>query len=259
MVFLSKIRKIMQSKILKNYEEMSQVAAEEIIKSIKSNPKATLCFASGDTPKRTCEIFVERIKNEGIDISKCTFIGLDEWIGIPPENEGSCTYFLMSYLIKPLNLSPNQYHLFNSDESKSAEECRKIDEVINRNGGLDCILVGIGLNGHIGLNEPNIPFTNYCHVSELAQMTIDTGQKYFNSTTKLTKGITVGLQHLMEAKKAILIANGTKKAPIMKAVFEAEINNQIPATIMRTHDNGLILMDENASPFLSPSDGGQGC
>jgi galactosamine-6-phosphate isomerase len=237
----------MQTKTLKNYEKMSQAAAEEIIQSIKANPKATLCFASGDTPKRACQILVERIKGEQIDISNCQFIGLDEWIGITPENEGSCTYFLMNYLFKPLNLNPDQYHLFDSDESNSAVECLKMDEFIKKSGGLDCILVGIGLNGHIGFNEPNIPFTNYCHVAELDELTISVGQKYFNATTTLSKGITVGLQHLMEAKKAILIANGSKKAAIMKAVFESEISNQIPATIMRTHPNGLVLIDEEAA------------
>lgn len=240
----------MQTLILKDYEEMSQVAANEIIKTIRQKPNATLCFASGDTPKRTCQILAERILNENIDISNCQFIGLDEWIGIPPENEGSCTYFLMNYLFKTLNLSPNQYHLFNADETKSVEECKKMDDFINKSGGLDCILVGIGLNGHIGFNEPNIPFTNYCHVAELDELTVSVGQKYFNTATLLTKGITVGLQHLMEAKKAILIANGAKKATIMKAVYESEINNQIPATIMRTHPNGLILMDEAAADLV---------
>ncbi len=241
----------MQYKTLKNYEEMSQVAADAIIEIIKQKPTATLCFASGETPKLTCQILTERIIDEEIDVSKCTFIGLDEWIGISPENEGSCTYFLMNYLFKPLNLNSIQYHLFSSDIEKTQSECKKMDAIINNAGGLDCILVGIGLNGHIGFNEPNVPFTNYCHVAELDELTKSVGQKYFNTETSLSKGITVGLQHLMEAKKAILIANGSRKVEIMKAVFESEINNKIPATIMRQHPDGLILMDEDAAKLIA--------
>jgi galactosamine-6-phosphate isomerase len=240
----------MQVRILADYEAMSQAAAAEVIDSINQNPNALICFASGDTPKLTCKILTERILAEKIDISGCTFIGLDEWIGVPPDNAGSCNYFLTNSLFKPLNLAANQYHIFSADAAISATECARMDGIIAQAGGIDVIVVGIGLNGHIGFNEPGVSLQNRCHVIELDELTRSVGQKYFTEPTTLTHGITVGLQHLLEAKKAILIANGSKKAQIMQAVMASEVSESLPATIMHQHPNGFIMIDQAAAELL---------
>ena len=88
----------MQLNIYKDYETLSDHAATEIIKLVKSNPAAVLCLAAGDTPRRTYALTAQKAGNEKVDFGRCTFIGLDEWVGIPPTNEGSCHYFLQKNL-----------------------------------------------------------------------------------------------------------------------------------------------------------------
>ncbi len=241
----------MEIKVYKDYEILSEAVAQTMLDLVKEKPGAVICLASGHTPLLPCQDFVKKVKEENIDISKTTFLGLDEWVGVPPENEGSCHYFLYSTVFDPLGLKPNQLHVFDGMSNDLEGECKKMDDVIRNNGGIDLMIVGIGMNGHIGFNEPGVSFKNYSHVIGLDDTTLSVGQKYFSSATPLSKGITIGLQHLMEAKKVILIANGEKKSGIIKQSVEEKVSNQIPATILQTHPNSYIMIDKAAASQLS--------
>jgi galactosamine-6-phosphate isomerase len=240
----------MEIKIYNNYETLATATANAMIALIQQKPNATICLASGHTPLLPCQAFVKNVKEQNIDISKVTFLGLDEWVGVPPANEGSCHYFLYNTVFTPLNLKPNQIHVFDAMASDLTAECKKMDNTISTKGGIDLMIVGIGINGHIGFNEPGVSFTNYSHVIELDETTIQVGQKYFPAAITLSKGITIGLQHLMQSKQVILIANGEKKAAIIKQTVEQKVSNQIPATIMQTHANGIIMVDEAAASLI---------
>ena len=133
------------------------------------------------------------------------------------------------------------------------KECTDMDEFIRQRGGIDLMIVGVGRNGHIGFNEPGVRFEQYSHVVDLDETTQTVGQKYFREETTLTQGITLGLQHLMEARKAVLIANGNKKADVMRRAIEEEITTDMPASIMRKHPDGEIILDKEASSLLSPT------
>ncbi len=241
----------MQTKIYPNYETLSAAVAQIMFDTIKQKPTAVICLASGHTPLLPCQLFVKKANDEHLHISETTFIGLDEWVSVPPDNKGSCHYFLYSTVFNPLGLQAGQIHVFNALADDLSNECETMDEVIDNNGGIDLMIVGIGMNGHIGFNEPGVSFKNLSHVIDLDKTTIEVGQKYFPAATTLTKGITIGLQHLINAKQVLLIANGEKKAAIIKQTIEKEVSNKIPATIMQTHKNGIIMIDKEAASQLS--------
>jgi glucosamine-6-phosphate isomerase len=229
---------------------LAHAAAEIILKIVKENPAALICCASGETPLPTFKALIEVAKEEKADFSGIKFIALDEWIGIGPLNSGSCQYFLKNFLTDPLNLKPSQLHFFNALSSNLAAECLAADSFIRQHGGLDLILVGVGLNGHIGLNEPGVSPDLYSHVIELDPVTAQVGQKYFTESTPLTRGITLGLKHFSEAKKAIVMATGRKKSEVMKKVLTDPISPQLPATIVRTHPDGIVMLDQDAASLL---------
>ena len=243
----------MKLTIEKDYDAMSLRAARHVTELVKTKPDAVICIAAGDTPKLTCDLIAQIAKKENIDFSKCYFVSLDEWVGIPPKNEGSCQYFLRNYLFEPLNISEKNIHVFNALASDMEKECTDMDEFIRQHGGIDLMIVGVGRNGHIGFNEPGVRFEQYSHVVDLDETTQTVGQKYFREETTLTQGITLGLQHLMEARKAVLIANGNKKADVMRRAIEEEITTDMPASIMRKHPDGEIILDKEASSLLSPT------
>jgi glucosamine-6-phosphate isomerase len=242
---------IMEVSVYKNLETLSDAVANQLVNLVRQKPAAVICMASGESPRMTCRLFVEKVKANNLDMSKFCFIGLDEWVGIPPDNPGSCHYFFKTELFDHLTIPKENIYLLDGMATDLDAECRKMDEVIFQKGRIDLMIVGIGMNGHIGFNEPYISFDNYAHVAALDETTISVGQKYFQVATELQQGITLGLRHLQEAKKVLLIANGAKKAEVIQQAVNGKVDPSFPASIMQTHSNGFIMVDQEAAGQLS--------
>jgi len=240
----------MELKVFKNYDELSQRAADEVINLVKQKPDAVICFASGNTPLSTCQWIVKKAASEKIDFSKASFIGLDEWVGISPDNIGSCRFFFYENLFKPLHIADEQIFLFDALAKDLNNECKKMDNVIAEKQGIDLMIVGIGVNGHVGFNEPGVDFNLLSHVIDLHESTKSVGQKYFAGTTDLSQGITLGLAHLINAKKVILMANGKSKSEVIKQALKGSVTEEMPASIMQKHTSGFVFVDEEAGALL---------
>lgn len=241
----------MALRIFEHYENVSAAAAEEILKQVEKKPESVLCLAAGETPRLAYKMLAESARRHNVDFSRCTFVGLDEWIGIPPENEGSCAYFLEHNLFIPLGIERNQINLFDALTHDPQRECERMDTLIRTRGGIDLMLVGVGMNGHIGFNEPGAPEDLYSHVIDLDETTRSVGQKYFRQATLLHQGITLGLRHLLESRKALMVASGKKKADIIRRALQEPITTQVPASIIRKHPNGDTMLDKDAASALT--------
>jgi len=213
--------------------------------SQKTNP--LVCIASGHTPIGVFECLVKDVKEGKLDLSGCTFLSLDEWVGIDPKDPGSCLSMLKKDFFNQLDIKESQIVAFNVKADLEAE-CKRINDLIALNGGLDVMLVGLGTNGHIGMNEPGTSFELYAHVGELAEETKAVGQKYFTKATSLSNGVTLGLKHLKEAKLPIVMANGKKKSVIIQKILTTTSpTEQIPATIIHRIPQGYVMIDELAA------------
>ncbi|UFH55725.1 glucosamine-6-phosphate deaminase [Spirosoma sp. KNUC1025] len=233
-----------------DHDTLSQYTAEHIAALINRKPDALLCLASGDTPIETYHRFVALAQDERVDVSRCTFVGLDEWVGFGPDDAGSCSFYVFRDLFTPLKLRADQIHVFNAKADNLAAECARIDALIDARGGLDLLLVGMGMNGHIALNEPGTLFNLGCHVVELAESTKTVGQKYFTQETTLTQGITLGLRHLTQAHEVILMVSGAKKAPTLRDALKGPVSEQLPASILQNQPNAQVWIDEAAGSLL---------
>jgi len=234
----------------KDFDEMSRAAAGIIIDQVKRKPNSLICFPSGESPAGVFKYLIEDARNGKVDFSECYFVGLDEWVGMGKDDEGSCTNFLYEFFFTPMQISPERTFFFDARVADLDASCKAMDEFIKRHGPLDVMMVGIGMNGHIGLNEPGIDFNLYAHHSPLAQVTISVGQKYFKQQTPLHEGITLGLKHLQEAKIPLLIAVGAKKAGIISQALKNEVTNDLPASIFQTLPNAVVVLDESAASDL---------
>lgn len=234
------------------YNEMSLAAANKIVEQVNQKPRSLICLTSGDTPAGTYKILVKYINEDKVNFDNCYFVGLDEWVGMDKNDEGSCTHFLYESFFKPASIDPERMFVFDAKAADLDAACRAMNDFIKKHGPhLDIMLVGVGMNGHIGLNEPGADFDSYAHHSPLAQMTIDVGQKYFkNGATNLTEGISLGLKHLQESKMPMLLASGSKKAPIIKQALQGEVTNAVPASIFQTLELGYVMLDEDAASAL---------
>lgn len=240
----------METRIYASTKELDKAVAEEIIAVLQHKPDAVICLASGNSPKGACEAFVRMSGEEAIDTSQFFFIGLDEWVGVPPEMRGSCHYDFQERIFGPLNVDASRYHLFNAMADNLQRECEIMDEVIAAKAGIDLMIVGIGMNGHIGFNEPGTDFKLQAHVVALDEITATVGQKYFDQPMELKHGITLGFAHLLNAGKVLLLANGSAKAEVVQQAVEGPVGTAFPASVMQLHAQGMVMVDAEAGAKL---------
>ncbi len=241
----------MQLKIFPTYDALSLYAAEAMLAAAARKPHCLIGIVSGDSPRQAYDYFVEKALANNLDTSQLYFVEFDEWVGIPPDIMGSCYAFLRRHVFQPLQLPKHNYHVFDALNDDLPGECQRMNEFIAALGGIDLLIVGVGMNGHIGFNEPGVNFDNYAHVQLLEEVTLQVGQKYFQEFAELKYGITLGLRHLMEAKQVLMLADGSRKAAIMQQALEGKIGNEVPASIIRTHQNAEVLLEVEAAALLS--------
>ncbi|MGX6443861.1 glucosamine-6-phosphate deaminase [Neobacillus sp. K501] len=240
----------MEMNVLNNYEEMSKATAEFIIDYVDKKPDSLMCLAGGDTPLRTFDYLVEAEKNGRVNFSQCKFVSLDEWVGLGKSVKGSCQETLYHKFYDQISISPEQICFFNGLAEDFEAECKRMDHFIFTNGNIDLILLGIGLNGHLGFNEPNVNPKLYSHVVELDSITKEVSSKYFEEEVEVKQGISLGLQHIMESETVVLMANGAKKAEIIKETVEGEKTIKVPSSLLQDLSNVNIFLDKEAASLL---------
>ncbi len=187
-----------------------------------------------------------------MDISNWSFVGLDEWIGMNAGDEGSCRYHLNTQLFQPLQIAENKICFFNGRITEANKECEYIESFIRQHGGIDVSILGLGMNGHIGMNEPGTLPSLRSHVTALEPITQKTGQKYFKEQRQLTEGITLGLATIMESKHIILLVSGSHKAEIVQRLIKEKISEQLPGSLLRNHPGLKIYLDKAAAQLILP-------
>ncbi|MBF2641535.1 glucosamine-6-phosphate deaminase [Listeria seeligeri] len=234
--------------IKENPQIVAETISQKIIESVKEKPTSLICIAGGDTPLLTIEALIKANQAGEVDFSKTRFVGLDEWVGLGRETKGSCIQTLYDAFFDRLeNVSSDQICFFDGQTADFEAECARVDAFIEACGGIDFILLGIGLNGHIGFNEPFVPVDVNCHVVELDNVTKRVMSKYFDTDLPLTHGISLGMQQILTAKEIYLVATGEKKAEIVQQVIEKEPTVSIPATLVKQAIATLVLDEKAAS------------
>jgi glucosamine-6-phosphate deaminase len=240
----------MKQIIYNDYSELSVKTAEQIAAIITSKPDALLCFPAGETSVGTFKHLIELKKTGKISFKNCKIVGLDEWANIGEMKSENCFSFLKKHLFDHIDYSEKNLCFFEGESSDLKQECLKTDNFIKKNGPIDMILLGVGMNGHLGLNEPGTSFDLYSHIVDLDDTTKIVGQKYFSGKVKLTSGVTLGLRYIMEAKTVILQLNGAKKAEVAKRLIDSEISPAFPASAVKSHTNSFLLLDREAAKYF---------
>ena len=234
---------------VKNYDEMSKKAATLLAAQIIGNPDSVLGLATGSTPVGTYEYlskwYTERYLD--IDFSDVKVVNLDEYKGLPRDNEQSYYYFMQHNLFQHINIKPENTHIPNGLEEDEAKACRDYEDVIKSLGGVDMQLLGIGGNGHIGFNEPGDVFIKDCHCIQLTDATIEANSRFFANKDEVPKkAYTMGIGNIMDAKKILLLASGKNKADAISQLLSGEVKAGVPASVLQLHHDVTIIADEEA-------------
>ena len=231
----------------KDYDDMSRKAANIIGAQVVSKPNCVLGLATGSTPIGTYERLVEGYEQGDLDFSQVTSVNLDEYRGLPHDNDQSYYYFMNYHLFSHVNINKANTNLPDGTIEDSVEACAKYNAILNEFGGADIQLLGIGHNGHIGFNEPADTFELETHCVDLQESTIKANQRFFASYDDVPKqAYTMGIKNIMDAKMVLLVANGEGKADIVKEAFFGPVTPQVPASILQLHKNVVLVADEAA-------------
>ena len=231
---------------VETYEELSRKAAAIIAAQVISKPESVLGLATGSSPLGPYACLVKAYENKDLDFSKVTSVNLDEYVGLTGENDQSYRYFMNTNLFSKINIRKECTFVPNGCADDVKKECREYDERIESLGGIDIQLLGIGLDGHIGFNEPDEVFTKETHLVDLDPSTIEANARFFPSADDVPKqAVTMGMGGIMNAKKVLLIANGKNKEEIIKKAFFGPITPKIPASILQLHPDVTVIYSKN--------------
>jgi glucosamine-6-phosphate deaminase len=237
--------------IAKDYEDMSARAARIVAGQIYLKPNSVLGMATGSTPLLMYKELIRVHREVGLDFSEIVTFNLDEYLGLPKEDEQSYNYYMFQHFFNHINIKQENIYIPDGMMKDVEQECKQYDRDIQEKGGIDLQVLGIGNNGHIGFNEPDIKFEATTHKVKLDDETINANARFFATIEEVPRfAISMGIKTIMHAKKIVLLASGENKAEVIyRALFEG-ITPEIPASILQLHQDVTVIVEENAAQLL---------
>lgn len=231
----------------KDYRDMSRKAANIISAQIIMKPDCVLGLATGSTPVGAYEQLVEWYNKGDLDFAGVTTVNLDEYRGIAKEHPQSYYRFMQEKLFSKVNIRPERTFIPDGMEADAEKACRAYNEIIEKIGGIDMQLLGLGHNGHIGFNEPGTAFEAQTHLVELTESTKKANQRFFASDEDVPhQAYTMGIKTIMQAKKILMVVSGADKAGIVKEAFFGAITPKVQASVLQLHKDVILVADEAA-------------
>ncbi len=237
--------------IVSDYDALSVLAANKVAELIKARPHAVIGFATGSTPLGLYQRLIQMHKDEGLDFSGITTFNLDEYVGLPADHLQSYAYFMERHLFAHININHASVHLPDGMSSDIDGHCAWYEEQIEKAGGIDLQILGIGANGHLAFNEPGSSLGSRTRIKTLTTETVHSNARFFDATDQVPKyAITMGVGTIMESRKLLLLASGAGKADAIKATLEGPVTAMVPATIVQLHRDAHTVIDEMAASKL---------
>ena len=241
----------MRIMIAKDYASLSRAAADLVEEWARKTPDGLLSIPGGESPAGLAEEFCRRVREGRIDPAGLKFVQLDDWVGIGPEDEGSCSHFLRECLFGGMDKPFADTFTFDGTGPDIDGQLQAQDDFIRRYGPIGMQVLGIGMNGHLGFNEDGVDFSLRSHRMKLSGVTLKVQKKYFGGRDlPLTEGITMGIAQIMESRTVLVLASGEKKADIAAKAIAGPVSNQLPASVLLGHPDCVYLLDEAAASRL---------
>ena len=227
----------------RSYQEMSDLAASLVMEELVSKPDLLLCAATGGSPEGLYRELARTAGREKSLFNQLRVMKLDEWGGVPAYYPVTCEFFLKKKLLEPLGIPGDHYISFASDPEDPEEECRQIRSRLKKEGPIDLCILGLGRNGHLGLNEPGPGLEPYCHVASLSESSIQHSM-IASLDRKPRYGLTLGMQEILSSRKIIMLVSGKEKKQVAKQFLEKKITTSLPASFLWLHPRVECLVDQ---------------
>jgi glucosamine-6-phosphate deaminase len=219
---------------------------------LRTKPDLSLCLPTGTTPDRIYAEMARSARAGQASFARARVFVLDEFGGLAPDDPGRTRHTLQRNLIDAIDLPQRAFHFLDPDSADLSRHLRENDEAIG--GRFDLVLLGIGRNGHLGMNEPGSPLDGRTRRVALEASTIQSSARYFAHQNLPRWGVTVGLATILASSEVWLLANGPTKAEIIRRTLREEISPSNPASLLRRHPNCWVFVDTDAGALLDAVD-----
>jgi len=238
-----------------NQEAAAALVARIVARELRINPNLVLGLATGKTMECVYRHLVQLHQAEKLDFSLCRTFNLDEYVSLFPSDPNSYRYYMNHHLFRHVNIDPRNTHLPNGLATDLEEECRRYEATIQRCGGIDLQILGIGKAGHIGFNEPLSALHSRTRVKALTPTTLKQNAAGFGGEDNMPRrAITMGVGTILECRRCLLLATGDSKAKVVAQAVEGPITSMISATALQLHPRATVIVDEEAAANLAEKD-----
>lgn len=225
-----------------NYNDMSKIAAKIFKDQLKKDNETVFGMATGGTPEGFYKELVAAYKAGEISFTRAKSFNLDEYIGIDPANEASYHYYMDHNLFNHIDMKRENIHVPAGNTSNLEKAAAEYDAMIEAAGNIDIQLLGIGVNGHIGFNEPGTPFDLGTNIVELTQSTREANKVYFDSINDVpTHAITMGIKTILSSKKVVLLISGASKQEAFDRLRSGIVTEDFPASALHNHPDVTVI------------------
>lgn len=233
-------------------EDFVQTGANLIASLLQSKPKAVLGLATGSSPVGVYAKLVEMHRKGLVSFARATTFNLDEYVGLPVDHPQSYRSFMNEHLFRHVDIDLARTYVPDGNAPDLEEECRRYDRLLEEEGPVDLQLLGIGHNGHIGFNEPDASLSSGTHVMDLFETTRKANARFFDSIDQVPRqAVTMGVASILKARQIVLVVRGEDKAEAVKCALKGPITTQCPASLLQSHPNVVVLLDEGAGKWLN--------
>ena len=242
-------------KFERDYEAMSQRAAEIVADVVRGKPAAVLGLATGSTPVGLYRHLIRIAREERLDLRQVTTFNLDEYEGLPASHPQSYHAFMWKHLFQGLGLRDEQTNLLDGMARDLAEECVRFEERIRQAGGIDIQVLGIGADGHIAFCEPGSSLAGRTSVVSLHPQTIADNSRFFENEEHVPRrALSMGIGTILEARCCLILANGANKADAWSGMLEGPMSAMLPASALQLHPWAIAICEPAAAAKLKHLD-----
>lgn len=239
--------------ITDTYEEMSALAAERIALALNKKPDLVMALPTGGTPVGLLAEMSKMEKSGAADFSCAFSFNIDEYITLPKDDPQSYYYFLQQHFYQHANIPGENTFVPDVLAQDLNAECARYERLIQSHGDFDITVLGIGHDGHIGFNEPQMTHSPVCHLIDLNAETIAANARFFASKEEVPQqAITLGMGTILRSEEIVLIANGKSKAEVIRQLHQCtRIDPLFPASFLLMHADVTIICDREAASLIS--------
>lgn len=236
--------------IAENEHIFDQTAASRVTDQIISKPDSVIGLSTGRTTGNMHRLIAGRCRKGDIDTSQVTFFGVDEITDVPREYYGSCYRMIRSEMLDQMCFDDKNFLMLPTFSEDFDQACKDFVNEIERRGGVDLLILGLGENGHLGFNQPQSPYEKDAWVTDMNPKLLDRVRREVGENGDY-KGITLGLQMIMNSRRIILVAKGAHKANAVKLMLKGNVSTDFPASLLQRHPDCEFLLDSAAASLLN--------